>query len=439
MTISLIDLYQKYGECSSVSTDTRKIPAESIFFALKGPNFDANKFAAQALEKGAKYAVVDEPAVVTNDNILLVEDVLKALQDLANFHRKQLKIPFVGLTGSNGKTTSKELINCVLSTKYKTYCTQGNLNNHIGVPLTVLAIQNDVQIAIIEMGANKQGDIKELVEICEPTHGFITNIGKAHLEGFGGLQGVRKGKGELFDWLAQNNQTVFVNIASVPTYEMAQERQGFKEIITYTTDTNRRFPTVVTMLEDSPFVKFIERDGGYYVSHLTGEYNFQNMVAAIRIGQYFDVELQTACQAVADYTPNNNRSQFVQKGSNNVLMDAYNANPSSMSAAITYFNDLQVDRKMVVLGDMFELGEDAELEHRALGKLLTKCNFDKVLLVGKLMEYAIQEIPVMNALYFPDKFGLHTWLQDYPQTDMHILVKGSRGMSLESVLPFLDK
>jgi UDP-N-acetylmuramoyl-tripeptide--D-alanyl-D-alanine ligase len=438
MTISLIDLYQKYGECSSVSTDTRKIPVESIFFALKGPNFDANKFAAEALEKGAKYAVVDDPSVVTNDNILLVEDVLKALQDLANFHRKQLKIPFVGLTGSNGKTTSKELINCVLSTKYKTHCTQGNLNNHIGVPLTILAIQNDVQIAIIEMGANKQGDIKELVDICEPTHGFITNIGKAHLEGFGGLQGVRKGKGELFDWLAQNNQTVFVNIASVPTYEMAQERQGFKEIITYTTDTNRRFPTVVTMLEDSPFVKFIERDGGYYVSHLTGEYNFQNMVAAIRIGQYFGVELQTACKAVADYIPDNNRSQFVQKGSNNVLMDAYNANPSSMSAAIAYFNDLQVERKMVILGDMFELGEDAELEHRALGKLLTKCNFDKVLLVGKLMEYAIQEIPVMNALYFPDKFGLHTWLQDYPQTDMHILVKGSRGMSLESILPFLD-
>jgi UDP-N-acetylmuramoyl-tripeptide--D-alanyl-D-alanine ligase len=436
--ISLIDLYQKYGECSSVSTDTRKIPAESIFFALKGPNFDANTFAEQALEKGAKYAVVDDPSVVTNDNILLVEDCLKALQNLANFHRKQLKIPFVGLTGSNGKTTSKELINSVLSAKYKTYCTQGNLNNHIGVPLTILAIQNDVQIAIIEMGANKQGDIKELVEICEPTHGFITNIGKAHLEGFGGLQGVRKGKGELFDWLAQNNQTVFVNIASVPTYEMAQERQGFKEIITYTTDTNRRFPTVVTMLEDSPFVKFIERDGGFYTSHLTGEYNFQNMVAAIRIGQYFGVELQTACQAVADYTPDNNRSQFIQKGTNNVLMDAYNANPSSMSAAITYFNDLQVERKMVILGDMFELGEDAELEHRALGKLLTKCNFDKVLLVGKLMEYAIQEIPVMNALYFPDKFGLHTWLQDYPQTDMHILVKGSRGMSLESVLPFFD-
>ena len=436
--ISLIDLYQKYGECSGVSTDTRKIPSDSMFFALKGPNFDANLFAEQALEKGAKYAIVDDPNAVKNDNILLVDDVLISLQNLANHHRKQLRIPFISLTGSNGKTTTKELINSVLSTKYKTYCTQGNLNNHIGVPLTILAIQNSVEIAIIEMGANKQGDIKELVEICEPTHGFITNIGKAHLEGFGGMEGVRKGKGELFDWIAQHNQTIFVNIASSPTYEMAQERQGFKEIITYTTNTNRRFSTVVTMIEDSPFVKFIERDGGYYISHLTGEYNFENIVAAIRIGQYFGIELQTACQAAADYIPNNNRSQFIEKGSNMVLMDAYNANPSSISAAIMYFNELKADKKMVILGDMFELGDDAESEHQALGELLAKCNFDKILLVGNLMEYALKSLPMMKALYFPDKFGLHTWLQDYPQTDMHILVKGSRGMGLESVLPFLD-
>lgn len=437
--ISLIDLYQKYGECSGVSTDTRKIPSDSMFFALKGPNFDANTFAKQALEKGARYAVVDDPSAVINENVLLVEDGLKALQSLANYHRKQLRMPFIGLTGSNGKTTTKELINTVLSTKYKTYCTQGNLNNHIGVPLTILAIQNDTEIAIIEIGANKQGDIKELVEICEPTHGFITNIGKAHLEGFGGMQGVRKGKGELLDWLANNHQTIFVNIASSPTYEMAMERQGYKEVITYTTDTNRRFPTVVTMIEDSPFVKFIERDGGFYTSHLTGEYNFENMVAAIRIGQYFGIELQKASQAVADYSPDNNRSQFMQIGSNNVLMDAYNANPSSMSVAITYFNALSVDRKMVILGDMFELGDEAAFEHEVLGKLLSECNFDKILLVGHLMENAVKEIPIMNVLYFPDKFGLHTWLQDYPQTNMYILVKGSRGMSLESVLPFLNQ
>ena len=435
--ISLIDLYQKFKECSGVSTDTRKISSDSMFFALKGPNFDANLLANQALDKGAKYVVIDNPKLVNDENILLVEDVLQTLQNLANFHVQHLDIPFIALTGSNGKTTTKELINNVLSKKFRTYATIGNLNNHIGVPLTILAIDDSIQIAIIEMGANKQGDIKELVEICEPTHGFITNIGKAHLEGFGGLEGVRKGKGELFDWLAENNKTVFVNVASSPTYEMATERQGFGEIITYTTDTNRRFQTIITMLEDSPFVIFVDPEGGYYQSHLTGIYNFQNIAAAVRIGQYFGIDTKIACQAAADYQPNNNRSQFIEKGSNKVLMDAYNANPSSMSAAITYFNNLKAEKKMVILGDMFELGDDAAEEHEAIGKLLAECNFDTILLVGSLMENALKSIPMMKALYFPDKFGLHTWLQDYPQTDAHILVKGSRGMGLESVLPFL--
>jgi len=435
--ISLIDLYQKYRECSGVSTDTRKITSDSMFFALKGPNFNANFMADQALEKGAKYAVVDDPSVVTNDRILLVKDSLKALQNLANFHAQQLDIPFIALTGSNGKTTTKELLHGVLSTKFKTYATIGNLNNHIGVPLTILAIDNLVEIAIIEMGANKQGDIKELAEICEPTHGFITNIGKAHLEGFGGIEGVRKGKGELFDWLAENNKTVFVNVASNPTHEMAMERHGFREIITYTTDENRRFQTVLTLLEDSPFVTFTDPEGGYYKSHLTGKYNFQNIAAAVKLGQHFGIETKIACQAAADYEPNNNRSQFITKGSNNILMDAYNANPSSMAAAINYFNDLKATKKMVILGDMFELGEEANEEHEAIGKLLAKFNFDKILLVGSLMENALKALPMMRALYFPNKFGLHTWLQDYPQTNTHILVKGSRSMGLESVLQFL--
>jgi len=435
--ISLIDLYQKYRECSGVSTDTRKIPSDSMFFALKGPNFDANLFAEQALEKRAKYAVVDDISFVTNERILLVEDGLQTLQNLANFHAQQLDIPFIALTGSNGKTTTKELLNSVLSTKLKTYATIGNLNNHIGVPLTILAIDETIQIAIIEMGANKQGDIKELMEICEPTHGFITNIGKAHLEGFTGMEGVKKGKGELFDWLAENNQTIFVNVACSPTYEMAMERQGFKEIITFTTDTNRRFQTVITLLEESPFVIFTDPEGGYYKSHLTGVYNFQNITAAVRIGQHFGIETKIACQAAADYKPNNNRSQFIEKGSNNVLMDAYNANPSSMSAAITYFNELKVAKKMVILGDMFELGEKTIEEHEALGKLLATCDFDKILLIGSFMENALKELPMMKVLYFPDKFGLHTWLKDYPQNNTHILVKGSRGMGLESVLPFL--
>ncbi|MEA5139407.1 UDP-N-acetylmuramoyl-tripeptide--D-alanyl-D-alanine ligase [Arcicella rigui] len=434
--ISLTELYQKYKECTGVSTDTRKIEANSIFFALKGPNFDANAFAEQALEKGAKYAVVDDASYVKNQQYLLVEDGLKALQALANYHRKQLNIPFIGLTGSNGKTTTKELINAVLSKKYRTYATVGNLNNHIGVPLTILAIDEKVEIAIIEMGANKQGDIKELVEIAEPTHGFITNIGKAHLEGFGGVEGVVKGKGELFDWLSENHQTVFVNVASTPTLAMTENRQ-FKETIIYTTDANPNYKTVVSMVSKSPFVTFEDTAGNLYSSHLTGVYNFQNICAAIRIGQYFGIDLTAACKAVADYVPNNNRSQFVKRGTNMVLMDAYNANPSSMSAAITYFNELKVDKKMVILGDMFELGDEAEAEHEAIGKLLANCKFDYILLAGKLMESAVKELPVMKVHYFPDKFGLHNWLQDYPVSNTHILVKGSRGMSLESVLPFL--
>lgn len=436
MMISLTELYQKYKECSGVSTDTRKIEEASMFFALKGPNFNANAFAEQAIEKGAKYAVVDDALYVKNEQYLLVEDGLKALQQLANFHRKQLNIPFIGLTGSNGKTTTKELINCVLSKKYRTYATLGNLNNHIGVPLTILAIDETIEVAIIEMGANKQGDIKELVEIAEPTHGFITNIGKAHLEGFGGMEGVKKGKGELYDWLGVHNGTVFVNVASEPTYEMIQP-YNFKETIVYTSLENQAFEKVVNIVEESPFVVFKDASEKQYTSHLTGIYNFQNICAAIRIGQFFGIETTIACQAVADYVPNNNRSQFIQKGTNMVLMDAYNANPSSMSAAITYFNDLKVGKKMVILGDMFELGEEASAEHEAIGKLLLNCHFDYILLAGHLMESAVRVLPLMKVHYFPDKFGLHNWLQDYPVNDTHILVKGSRGMGLESVLQFL--
>ncbi|WP_310589571.1 UDP-N-acetylmuramoyl-tripeptide--D-alanyl-D-alanine ligase [Flectobacillus longus] len=436
MMISVSELYKKYKECTGVSTDTRKIDQGVLFVALKGPNFDANQFATQALEKGAAYVVVDDPAVVQNERYLLVEDGLLALQQLANYHRKQLNIPFVGLTGSNGKTTTKELINCVLSKKYKTYATLGNLNNHIGVPLTVLAIDDSVELAIIEMGANKQGDIKELVDICEPTHGFITNIGKAHLEGFGGVEGVRKGKGELFDFLSENHRTVFVNVASVSTYEMTQGK-NFAEVITYSAEPSTDFPIVVTLTEEIPNVTFEDLDGHSYTTHLTGKYNFYNMCAAIRIGQYFGIDTQIACQAVADYVPNNNRSQFVEKGTNLVLMDAYNANPSSMNAAITNFNNLKADKKMVILGDMFELGEEAETEHRAIGELLKNCNFDYILLAGKLMESAVSQLPIMKVHYFPDKFGLHVWLQDHKVENTHVLVKGSRGMGLESVLQFL--
>ncbi len=429
--ISISNLYQKFKECTSISTDTRNIGKDSMFIALKGPNFNANSLAEEALEKGAKYAIIDDPAFATKPNIILVEDGLAILQNLANYHRNQFKIPVIGLTGSNGKTTTKELINAILSKKYKTHATKGNFNNHIGVPLTLLSMPQDTEIAIIEMGANFVGDIAELVKICEPTHGLITNIGKAHLEGFGGIEGVKKGKGELFDWLETHGGKVFLNCENEILIAMANQR-NFKEKIEYQKENTTLF---VEMLSEIPFVSFQNTDKQVIDTHLTGKYNFENIVNALAIGKYFGINEKDANQTVSDYLPDNNRSQFLQKGTNMVLMDAYNANPSSMAAAISNFNRLPGNKKMVILGDMFELGNEANKEHEALGELLKKCQFDYILLAGPLMQNAIIYLP--NALYFPDKFGLHTWLADHKITDSQILIKGSRGMGLESCLLFL--
>ncbi len=429
--ISIPNLFQKFLECNGVATDTRNITLNSMFFALKGPNFNANTFANKAIELGAKYAIVDEPEITNGNNIFLVENVLETLQKLAKYYRNQFNIPIIGLTGSNGKTTTKELINSVLSKKYKTHATKGNLNNHIGVPLTLLSMPKDTEIGIIEMGANFVGDIADLVNICEPTLGLITNIGKAHLEGFGGIEGVKKGKGELYDWLSIHSGTVFVNCENKTLVELANLR-SFKEKIEYQIEGDKNY---LQMTTEIPFVNYLNETGEEIRSQLTGKYNFENIVNALAIGKYFGVSDQAANNAIANYSPDNNRSQFIQKGSNLVLMDAYNANPSSMSAAITNFNNLKADKKMVILGDMFELGEEAEAEHKILGELLKNCQFDYVLLVGDLMANALIHLP--KAYYFPDKFGLHVWLQDHKFTDTHILIKGSRGMGLESCLAIL--
>lgn len=429
ITIDL--LYQKFLECSSVSTDTRKIGKDSMFFALKGPNFNANTLAENALKLGAKYTVVDEEIFVTSPNILLVKDGLQALQELATFYRKQWPIPVIGLTGSNGKTTSKELINSVLATKYNTHATVGNLNNHIGVPLTILAKPANAQVAIIEMGANHQQEIALLCTIAQPTHGLITNIGKAHLEGFGGLAGVRKGKGELFDYLAKSEGAVFVNIQNNILTEMANERV-FKEKIEYQKPNSF---LEINAESTQPLVKIINSQGQVLQSHLPGDYNFENMVNAIAIGKYFGIETDTAIQAVCHYNPTNNRSQWMQQGTNQILMDAYNANPSSMSATITTFNESVKTKKMVILGDMFELGNESEIEHENLGKFLKTCQIDIILLAGQHMQFALKHLP--KAFYFPDKFGLHVWLQEHKTEHTHILIKGSRGMGLESCLQFL--
>lgn len=427
--MTIPQLYDYFLTCQGVSTDTRQITQDCLFVALKGDKFDGNAYAKDALEKGAKYAIVDNPAVAVDNRYLLVKDSLEALQQLAHHHRSLLSIPIVGLTGSNGKTTTKELIATVLAKKYKTYATKGNFNNHIGVPLTLLAIDSSYEIAVVEMGANHQQEIALLSSIAAPTHGLITNIGKAHLEGFGGIEGVRKGKGELYDWLAKSGGTVFVNASNTTLTEMAHERT-FKTCIKYLIGED-----APQMLEDAPLVVFKDAEGTTIQTHLTGKYNFENIAAALAIGSYFGVSSQDANQAVADYNPTNNRSQIVQKGSNTIIMDAYNANPSSMAAAIENFGKLKAKRKVVILGDMLELGEESPQEHLALGKLIAQQKFDLVILAGKLMQDALPALP--KAYYFPDKFSLHNWIVDHPQQDTHVLIKGSRGMGLETVVPYL--
>ena len=428
--MSIAELYQKFKSCSGFSTDTRKIGENVMFFALKGDKFNANSFAHEALAKGAKYVVIDEAEFATDERCILVGDVLYTLQKLANFHRQHLNIPFVGMTGSNGKTTSKELVAAVLSKKFKTYYTKGNLNNHIGVPLTLLGIDESYGIAVIEMGANHQGEIRDLCSICEPTHGFITNIGKAHLEGFGGIEGVKKGKGELFDFLEKTGGTVFVSNKSEVLVTMASTRK-FKERKNYLVASDEQ----VTMLQDSPVVVF-SSNNKTYETHLPGSYNFENIAAALAIGKYFGVPSALADEAVSEYNPDNNRSQIIEKGSNSILLDAYNANPSSMSASIQNFINLKTDKqKVVILGDMLELGEDAPAEHEAIGELIAKGDFSLVILFGELMASAL--VPLPNAFYFTDKFSLHNWLIDKQLQYSYILIKGSRGVSLETTLQFL--
>jgi UDP-N-acetylmuramoyl-tripeptide--D-alanyl-D-alanine ligase len=425
------DLYKVYLASKNVSTDTRKITPGSLFFALKGDRFNGNTFAKQALEAGASYAVVDEKAYAADDRYILVEDSLKALQQLANYHRRQLSIPFIGITGSNGKTTTKELINAVLSKKYRTYATKGNLNNHIGVPLTVLSVTSDIEIAIIEMGANKVGDIEELVTICEPTHGIITNIGKAHLEGFGGTEGVKRGKGELYDFLQFRNGVVFVNSLNETLQQMVEARY-FGEIVHY--------PRVgdylsCELLAASPFVKYRSENGEIVETQLSGAHNFENIAAALCIGKYFEVNADAANMAVSGYLSENNRSQVVKKGSNTIFLDAYNANPTSMQASLEYFMTVQAPNKVVILGDMFELGAESEAEHRKIGEVVARGHFDKVLLCGKRMQAAVAANP--KALYFIDKFSLNNWLQENKLYNAQILIKGSRGMGLETIVDLL--
>ncbi|HSZ25747.1 MAG TPA: UDP-N-acetylmuramoyl-tripeptide--D-alanyl-D-alanine ligase [Cytophagaceae bacterium] len=422
------DLYKIFLKCSGVSTDTRQITKDILFFALKGANFNGNEFAAQAIEAGASYAVVDEEKFVVNEKYLLVKDVLTTLQLLAKYHRRQFNIPFIAITGSNGKTTTKELVYAVLSTTYKTKATKGNLNNHIGIPLTLLSIGKGTEMAVIEMGANHQKEIEGYCQYVEPTHALITNIGKAHLEGFGGMEGVKKGKGELYDYMKATKGIVFVNsadsslmeIVKIPNPILYPQREDFYHC---------------ELIESTPFVKYKSENGEIIGTQLTGNYNFDNIAGALCIGKYFKVLESIANSAVANYTPQNNRSQFIKSGSNEILLDAYNANPSSMKAAIENFNRLNRKNKVIILGDMFELGAESDYEHEVLGRLLSGCHFDKIILCGKNMKKAADQLS--SAFYFATKPDLVAFIQQYKIENASIFIKGSRGIGLETILDFL--
>ena len=431
MNVSI--LYTLFLKSTGVSTDTRKIDPGNIFFALKGPNFNANEFAPKALEMGASVVVIDDTGYFIEDDerYFMAEDALRMLQQLANHHRHQLNIPIIGLTGSNGKTTSKELLNAVLKQKFKTVATVGNLNNHIGVPLTLLSVGIDAEIAIVEMGANKQGDIQELCEIAEPTHGFITNIGKAHLEGMGGPEGVLKTKTELYQHLRANNGTVFINSQDPILANMIKR---FENPVLYPAKGDF---CEVRFNGADPFVKFsVEDSDQVYLTALIGAYNFGNIATAITVGKFFGVSMDKAVEGIVSYRPSNMRSQLIEKGSNLIILDAYNANPSSMEVAIRTFGEMTGKKhKMIILGDMFELGDHAEAEHRRLGEIVSEYPIDKICFTGSLIVSALEKAP--KALYFPDPFSLRNWLEDSKLEDYLILIKGSRGMKLEGLVDFI--
>jgi len=422
-------LYEKFLETGKISTDTRQIAVGSIFFALRGEKFNANEFAQQALEKGARYAVIDDSTYAKDPRCILVDDSLKALQELAKYHRTKLAIPVIGLTGSNGKTTSKELLNAVLSKKFKTYATKGNLNNHIGVPLSILSVDKSMEIAVIEMGANHLGEIALLCSIANPTHGFITNIGKAHIGTFGGFENIIRGKSELYQHLIVNNGIVFINSQNAILANMAKR---FKNPYFYPASGDYLH---VKLLDADPYIRYDDEYGETVKTQLMGAYNFENIAAALCIGKFFGVEATAANKAIADYVPGNMRSQILVKGTNTIILDAYNANPSSMEAAINNLASMKATRKVAILGDMFELEEEAEKEHRKIGELLNAQNFDQVYLCGRLMQAA--KGPHAASKLFEKKELLIEELKKHPIKDSTILVKASRGIGLESIVDYL--
>ena len=427
--MSIKELYEIFLKSNGVVTDSRQINNKSLFFALKGVNFNGNEFAKSAIDKGAMYAVVDEKKYSLDDEkFIFVNDSLKTLQELANFHRKKLSTKIIGITGSNGKTTSKELIHSVLETEFNTYCTKGNLNNHIGVPLSILEISHETEIAIIEMGANHLGEIKLLSSIAEPDYGYITNFGKAHLEGFGSEEGVIKGKSELFDFLKENSGYIFCN----------SDDQKQKEILG---DYDNKFTfgqkdadLIYTTITDEPNI-VVDVNGATIESTLFGNYNVQNIISAVTIGKYFGVKMQNIQEGISKYISENNRSQLIKKNGNRIRLDAYNANPTSMLLAIKSFDKINSKNKILILGDMYELGRDENKFHQEIVDYCENLKIDKVFLVGK----------IFAKTNFSKKFFSYENYLKLSQSkefkgviDSNLLIKGSRGMQLEKILEFIN-
>ena len=423
------NIHDLFLQRSSVSIDTRKIEKNSMFFAIKGERFDANPFAEEALKNGASYVIIDNEAYFIDERTILVEDSLKALQELSKFHRKHLKLPIVALTGSNGKTTTKELINVVLSKRYITKATVGNLNNHIGVPLTLLSFNSKTEIGIVEMGANHQKEIEFLCDIAQPDFGYITNFGKAHLEGFGGTEGVIKGKSEMYQFLSENNKYVFVNLD-----DAIQNEKTEKNLRITFSQKDKNASVFINRITANPFVE-IDYNGIKVKSNLIGLYNANNINAAITIGKYFKVSDEEIKEAIESYVPENNRSQMLVKNSNEIILDAYNANPSSMEVAIKNFLQLDKKNKVAILGDMFELGDESFQEHKHIVALLKNESNVTTYFIGN--HFYANKIE-SNFVFFFENFDVFAEkLQEEKLANKMILIKGSRGMTLERTLELL--
>jgi len=429
--MEIASLYAIFRNHPIVSTDTRNIPNNSIFFALKGANFNGNAFAEEALSKGAAYAVVDEPEFALNAKVILVDDVLQSLQQLANYHRNKLGVPILAITGTNGKTTTKELITSILSKKFRVDSTKGNLNNHIGVPLTLLSMDEQTEFGVVEMGANHPGEIKILCEIANPDFGIVTNIGKAHLEGFGSFEGVIKTKSELYDFIRNKVGKCFIN---ADNSLLSKQAEGI-ETISYGESTSYYMTGELASNDNYLVVKALFPKGWLYLkSNLVGNYNFENLLAAACIGKYFEVDPILMQDAIAQYTPSNNRSQLIKKSNNTIIMDAYNANPTSMMAALKNFGAIQNATKCLILGDMLELGDASAEEHQKITDFIEEQAFSDVYLVGPQFKNTIDKTQKKK---FEQVELLSIYLKTQPIENKLILIKGSRGIHLEKILELI--